>query len=72
MPNSSLQDILKSGYNDNFSSEREFRERVVIKLLESLCWIGKNDLVFEYPIQVGTQTVKVDYPVGIELYEKQE
>jgi hypothetical protein len=72
MPNSSLQDILKSGYNDNFSSEREFRERVVIKLLESLCWISKNDLVFEYPFQVGTQTVRVDYPVGTELYEKQE
>lgn len=28
--------------------------------------------MFEYPIQVGTQTVRVDYPVGTELYEKQE
>ncbi len=63
-PSDNLSAVIIEGFNGKFSSEREFRERIVIKLLESLGWTDVNDLVFEYPIKVGTQTVRVDYLVG--------
>jgi hypothetical protein len=59
-----LNDILKRGCKENFSSEREFREKIVSRLLESLGWTAPGDINYEVSIPAGTVTLKIDYVVG--------
>jgi len=73
MPSLNLGDkfieLLKRGCNESFNSEREFREKIVIKLLECLGYEGKYDVRIEFPISAGNTTLRVDYLVGDE-YKK--
>lgn len=59
-----FDDLLKKGCNESFSSEREFREKVVIKLLECLGWEENEEVKIEFPISTGQTTLRVDYLVG--------
>lgn len=59
-----FEGILKKGCNESFSSEREFREKVVIKLLECLGWEENEEVRIEFPISTGETTLRVDYLVG--------
>ena len=59
-----LENVVLEGARTQIMSEREFRERIVIKLLETLGWSGQNDIQFEYNINVGTSTIRADYLVG--------
>lgn len=62
--NSEAFEVIKSGSNGKFNSEREFRERVISRLLESLGWNLERDVQYEYAIPVATTTLRVDYLVG--------
>jgi hypothetical protein len=57
-------DLLKKGCSESFTSEREFREKVVIRLLEYLGWDEIYDVKIEFPISTGQSTLRVDYLVG--------
>lgn len=57
-------EVIKKGFNSNFSSEREFRERVIGRLLEYLGWNSDGDVQYEYAIPIATTTLRVDYLVG--------
>ncbi|QRF74635.1 hypothetical protein Thermo_00120 [Thermoplasmatales archaeon] len=57
-------EVLTKGSTTVFGSEREFREKVVSRLLESLGWNSAGDTQYEVPIQAGTIVLKVDYVVG--------
>ena len=59
-----LEHVVLEGARTQIMSEREFRERIVIKLLEALGWSGQDDIQFEYNINVGTSTIRADYLVG--------
>lgn len=59
-----FDELLKKGCNESFSSEREFREKVVIKLLECLGWEENEEVKIEFPISTGQKTLRVDYLVG--------
>lgn len=61
-----LPDIVKRGYESVFGSEREFRERVISRLLDSLGWTSDGDIQYEYGIPVATTNLRVDYLVGKE------
>jgi len=56
--------VLTKGSTEVFGSEREFREKVVSRLLESLGWNSTGDIQYEVPIQAGTDSLKIDYVVG--------
>lgn len=61
-----LPDIVKRGCDSVFGSEREFRERVISRLLDSMGWTSDGDIQYEYGIPVATTNLRVDYLVGKE------
>ena len=56
--------LIKSACTESFTSEREFREKIVIKLLEYLGWQENSEVKIEFPINIGHSTLRVDYLVG--------
>lgn len=62
-----FDELMKRGCNEEFTSERDFREKIVIKLLEYLGWENNQDVYVEYPIQAGQTTLRVDYLVGDQI-----
>lgn len=59
-----LEKVILEGTRTQITGEREFRERIVIKLLEALGWTETGDIQFEYPIKIGVGSKKADYLVG--------
>lgn len=57
-------EVIKKGSTSVFGSEREFREKVVSRLLESLGWNSIGDIQYETSIKAGTVVLRVDYVVG--------
>ena len=57
-------ELIKRACSESFTSEREFREKIVIKLLEYLGWKDNNEVKIEFPIPIGQSTLRVDYLVG--------
>ena len=61
---SELSIVLDRGCKEHFSSEREFRERVVSRMLDLLGWSSQGEVRYEEEIQAGTVALRVDYIVG--------
>lgn len=59
-----LEKVILEGTRTQITGEREFRERIVIRLLEALGWTEPGDIQFEYPIKIGVGSKKADYLVG--------
>lgn len=59
-----LENVVLEGIRTKITGEREFRERIVIKLLEALGWTETGDIQFEFPIKIGVGSKKADYLVG--------
>lgn len=59
-----LENVISEGTKTKITGEREFRERIVIRLLEALGWTETGDIQFEYPIKIGVGSKKADYLVG--------
>ena len=57
-------ELIKRACRESFTSEREFREKIVIKLLEYLGWQENNEVKIEFPIPIGQSSLRVDYLVG--------
>ena len=57
-------ELIKRACNESFTSEREFREKIVIKFLEYLGWQENNEVKIEFPIPIGQSSLRVDYLVG--------
>lgn len=61
--NNSLEGIISKGCQSDFDTEREFRERVVSRLLETLGWTSSGDTHYEVEISAGTVKLRVDYVI---------
>ena len=61
---SELSTILRKGCKEAFSSEREFRERVVSRMLDLLGWNLPGEIRYEETIPTGTIDLRVDYIVA--------
>lgn len=59
-----LEKVILEGTRTQITGEREFRERIVIRLLEALGWTEPGDIQFEYPIKIGVGSKKADYLIG--------
>ena len=59
-----LENVVLEGARAQNMSERAFRERIVIKLLENLGWTEQDDIQFEHVIDVGTSKIRADYLIG--------